>query len=120
MGISRGAANLFAETWRDCQLKGRLLQLGKQGIDLRRNQLIDIQKRFQFSNPSELGTHPYSDIDFFKLFNFDTIDSMDTSDYEGATIVHDLNVPVPDSLKGKFDVIFDSGTMEHIFNVPQV
>jgi hypothetical protein len=47
------------------------------------------------------------------------IESMDFSDYEGATIVHDLNEPVPDTLKGKFSCIFDGGTTEHIFNFPQ-
>ncbi|MCY2980428.1 MAG: hypothetical protein NTU79_17315 [Planctomycetota bacterium] len=44
---------------------------------------------------------------------------MDASTYEQADIIHDLNVPVPDNLKAQFDVVFDGGTMEHVFNYPQ-
>jgi SAM-dependent methyltransferase len=44
--------------------------------------------------------------------------SMDASDFEGADIVHDLNTPIDDSLKQSFDVVYDDGTLEHVFNVP--
>lgn len=43
---------------------------------------------------------------------------MDASKYEGASVVQDLNQPVPDSLKERFDAIFDGGTLEHVFNIP--
>ncbi|MDR3466453.1 MAG: hypothetical protein P4M07_10960 [Xanthobacteraceae bacterium] len=45
--------------------------------------------------------------------------SVDFSSYEGASVIHDMNVPIPDSLKGHFSVVIDSGTLEHIFNFPQ-
>jgi hypothetical protein len=45
-----------------------------------------------------------------------TVAAMDFSDYEGSTIVHDRNEPVPASLHDRFDVIFDRGTLEHVFN----
>lgn len=47
------------------------------------------------------------------------VDSMDVSAYEGATVLHDLNLPVPAHLKGAYSVVFDGGTLEHIFNFPQ-
>jgi hypothetical protein len=47
------------------------------------------------------------------------VDSMDVSAYEGATVLHDLNQPVPAHLKGAYSVVFDGGTLEHIFNFPQ-
>ena len=43
---------------------------------------------------------------------------IDYSSYEGADIVHDLNLPVPDALRGRFDAVIDSGSLEHIFNFP--
>jgi hypothetical protein len=43
---------------------------------------------------------------------------MDFSNYEGANIIHDLNLPVDESLHGSFDVVIDGGTLEHIFNFP--
>jgi SAM-dependent methyltransferase len=44
--------------------------------------------------------------------------ALDASAYEGADIVHDLNEPVPDELEGRFDVVFDGGSLEHVFDVP--
>lgn len=49
---------------------------------------------------------------------FSGIETMDLSDYEGATVLHDLNHPLPKELEGQFDFIFDGGTIEHVFNVP--
>lgn len=54
----------------------------------------------------------------FKYFGAETVDSMDYCDYEGANIIHDLNIPVPASLKNKYDCVWDGGTLEHIFNYP--
>ncbi len=45
-------------------------------------------------------------------------DSMDGSDYEGASIVHDLNAPIPDRLRSSYSVVFDGGTLEHVFDFP--
>jgi hypothetical protein len=47
--------------------------------------------------------------------------SIDYSDYEGATVVHDMNAPIGAShpeLIGQFDLVIDGGTLEHVFNVP--
>jgi hypothetical protein len=44
--------------------------------------------------------------------------SMDNSDFEGSTLVHDLNEPVPDDLKGRYSLVWDGGTLEHVFNFP--
>jgi len=58
------------------------------------------------------------------LTNFGSVkvDSYDFSDYEGATFTHDFNKPLPSNLTGPeylYDTIIDSGSIEHIFNVPQ-
>ena len=46
------------------------------------------------------------------------VDSMDFSAYESCSIVHDLNLPVPEQLKGAFDTVFDGGTLEHVYDFP--
>lgn len=56
---------------------------------------------------------------FFRLLGAQTIDSMDASAFEGASIVHDLNSPIDASLHGRFSMIFDGGTLEHVFHFPQ-
>ncbi|HRN37936.1 MAG TPA: hypothetical protein PLV70_01930 [Flavobacteriales bacterium] len=55
---------------------------------------------------------------FISALGAGTIDSMDASDYEDATIIHDLNVPVSAELHGKYDCIIDGGTIEHVFHFP--
>ena len=57
--------------------------------------------------------------EFFSLLGAHEINSMDYSSYEGATILHDLNSPIPADLNQRFSVVYDGGTIEHIFNVPQ-
>ncbi|MGJ8642146.1 MAG: hypothetical protein ACSHX9_01960 [Luteolibacter sp.] len=47
-----------------------------------------------------------------------TVDSMDNSPYEGANVIHNLNEPIPEHLKLSYDVVFDGGTLEHIFDYP--
>lgn len=56
--------------------------------------------------------------DMFKSFGFTTVDSMDYSPYENATIIHNLNLPYREN--NKYDFIYDGGTIEHVFNIPQV
>jgi hypothetical protein len=46
------------------------------------------------------------------------VDSMDASDYEGANIVHDLNLPIPPALRERYDLVWDGATLEHVFNFP--
>jgi len=45
--------------------------------------------------------------------------SLDASGYEAATDVSDLNLPIPDRLAGKFSLVVDAGTLEHVFDVRQ-
>jgi hypothetical protein len=55
---------------------------------------------------------------FFSLLGAQTTESIDNSDYENAIIIHDMNNPLPAELKGKFSVMADAGTLEHVFNYP--
>ena len=47
-----------------------------------------------------------------------TLHTIDASNFEGATHVHDLNQPVPASWKESPDVVRDIGTLAHVFNFP--
>ena len=60
---------------------------------------------------------PFSD-DVFRMLGAKTIDVLDMSPFEGANIIHNLNYPIADKLKNQYDLIFDGGTLEHIFNCP--
>jgi SAM-dependent methyltransferase len=55
---------------------------------------------------------------FLESLGATEIVSFDASDYEGAKVVHDFNEPVPERFHGQFDIVVDSGSLEHIFNFP--
>ena len=50
-------------------------------------------------------------------FGSTDVDSIDNSDYEGATIVFDLNKKIKDNTIEKYDTIIDCGTLEHIYHI---
>ena len=47
-------------------------------------------------------------------------DFIDIVASRGFEIVCDLNRPVPAELHGRYDIVYDGGTLEHCFNVGQV
>jgi SAM-dependent methyltransferase len=96
--------------------------LGRQGFSIQTSYRHEYEKslrrhdvagrRFDF-----LQEDGYAETLLRKL-GFGEVETMDFSDFEGATILHDLNRTPPRALHGKFDLIFDGGTLEHVFNVP--
>lgn len=54
----------------------------------------------------------------FEILGTNKVDSIDFSAYEKATIIHDLNNPIPSELKNNYTAIVDGGTIEHVFNFP--
>jgi hypothetical protein len=56
----------------------------------------------------------------FTEFGFGKVDSLDANNYEGASIIHDMNFKISDNLRSKYNYIYDGGTTEHIFNIPRV
>ncbi len=54
----------------------------------------------------------------FKSLGARNIWSLDASGFEGADFKHDLNQPVGTDLKARFDLVYDGGTLEHVFNFP--
>ncbi len=61
-----------------------------------------------------------SDVAFFRMLGVEQTRAIDCSDFENAEIIADLNQPVADDLREQFDVVIDSGTMEHIFDTRAV
>ena len=104
---------------------GALLTLGKQDVTLTPSQLRAVARRMGAALPraatldARAPDAPLDDTLLFEALGFDAVDSMDVSAYEGATILHDLNAAsIPPALENRFDVVFDRGTTEHVFNLP--
>jgi hypothetical protein len=54
-----------------------------------------------------------------RLLGAEHICSVDASSYEGASVVHDMNLQIPNGLRSAFSVVIDAGTLEHIFDFPR-
>lgn len=55
---------------------------------------------------------------FLKLLGAKQIDSIDASDYENASIVHDFNKAIDKKYHANYSLFIDGGSLEHIFNFP--
>src|SRR5687768_2393542 len=54
----------------------------------------------------------------WRVLGTEHLTTIDASSFEQATLVHDLNQPVPAEFHGQFDAVCDIGTLEHVFNFP--
>ena len=103
----------FLEYITKSQTLGNVLTLGRQELILNEN---DLKKLNVIKNKNFV--EKYSDKILIENFNATSITSLDNSNFEGASIVFDMNLPLK-NLNRQFDTIIDFGTSEHIFNVPQ-
>lgn len=96
-----------------------VVTIGRQGLYVTEKQLED---EFLFFNmpykEKAVATGGGYSEKLFALLGAQEIQSIDNSDYEAATITHDMNKPIPEELKRRFSVVVDAGTLEHVFNYP--
>lgn len=123
MGISLVTALRLIDLIGTLPDRGYLLTLGRQNLKLGRRpgQQAAVKERLVAAGfdcePSDLvQDDTYADT-FFKVLGFDSVAVMDVSDFEAADILQDLNAPIPPELEGRFDMIFDGGTTEHVIDV---
>ena len=105
----------------------RFLALARtDGVDFSRTLMIGRQRIYAPAHlaPPDLRAHaaasgqPYAE-DLFRALGARDVASLDRSSYEGATVLHDLGAPLPVDLRGRHSLVFDAGTLEHVFNFPQ-
>jgi len=132
MGIAKAAFRLLLQEKKRGHLTGEtLLQLGRQHTFLtysliqklagKHGVALSPVKEVKPSFNPELAERGFiDDTTLFEALGFGQVESLDVSPYEEATFVEDLNKPIPEKYWGKYDVIFDGGTAEHIFDFPQV
>jgi SAM-dependent methyltransferase len=82
-------------------------EIERYGLDGLRGALASIYETF-----------PYCD-GLLHALGARRLEAIDVSAYEHASIVLDMNRPLPESLHSRFSVVIDGGTLEHIFDVPQ-
>jgi SAM-dependent methyltransferase len=75
-----------------------------------------------FDSAEQVLSSVNGDGSFFlsKYLRSTNVDEIDASPFEGASIIHDMNYPIPGEYHQQFDFLYDGGTTEHIFDVRQV
>lgn len=133
MGIPSSQYRLLMRICKQRPFNGAVLQLGRQDIAMSDEDMQLIANEEDFHLEVVMADYVYresrfngfrsmDDGYFFRRLGFSTVHSLDVSDYEGANILHDLNLPIsPESnYIGKYNLIFDGGTMEHLFHIPNL
>jgi hypothetical protein len=96
----------------------RLLMIGRLCLFLHPAELQAVRK---VSPPGALANYKwgdYADLFFTQCLGVSEVSTLDYSSYEGANILHDLSQPIPSDLMGRFDLVVEGGTLEHVFNFP--
>jgi len=131
MGINASAIRVFLIESERRRLKGSVLQLGRQDIFVKERECRRIFSEYGrdietsrdtpiLSQKPDLARDGFlSDEFLFSALGFSENKAMDASPYEGADYLLDMNVAeTPEEHRERWDVIFDGGLVEHVFNVP--
>lgn len=119
MGIDYTVLEALLHSFKYINNKKNLITLGRQEIHLNHEIIDTFLDKYLLSNYKNRKYSGYCETFLQHIFGVESIDSIDNSNYEGASILHNMNNPIPYYLK-KYDVVLDLGTIEHIFNIPQV
>ncbi|MBK8476484.1 MAG: hypothetical protein IPL39_09205 [Opitutaceae bacterium] len=128
MGLTRQIARAMLREHRFQPITGRVLTIGRQTIYLTPEELLKLLDEEGIAprpdSPLTLDTQTVhgkgrgfvTDVAFFQSFADVTCDSVDVSDYEGATVLANLNSEIPDPLRGRYDFIYNGSCLDNIFD----
>lgn len=128
MGLPRAAIHLLIQEAARTNWQGRIGTLGRQHVYATFDEIKSLASKssgtFRSIDPilhrdPELREAGFlSDDSLYEFLGFDQSVRIDRSSYEGAEESLDLNSQeTPDHLANAFDLILDSGTIEHIFEI---
>lgn len=120
MGIDINTSRFFISAYEDGVKFGKTLTMGKQNLYATPSEVETLTLELQqLDSTKEYNLSPKGFAEpMFQAFETTQLLSMDKSDFEGADFLHDMNLPIPNDYKEQFDVLYDGGTLEHIFNFP--
>lgn len=101
---------------------GVVLQLGRQSVlfPYRALKILAAHADFQLTDIGldDTSERNMTDQEFFRSLGFTDIKSLEYGTSEGADYTWDMNNVVPTHWLEQFDFIYDGGTLEHIFHIP--
>jgi hypothetical protein len=118
-------ARMVVQEHRYRPITGRVLCLGPQLVAMHKGEVDALFEKTAEGQARAMQTwrekgsdRAYvNDAYFFKKFKNVQLDSLDVVAGFGGTVIHDLNVPVPEELHGQFDFILDGGTFDHLMQL---
>lgn len=101
----------------------RTAMIGRQRLQLTERELHDNLRFFDPRTDKALaasllhGAAGYSE-ELLRYLGATEVQSFDGAAYEGATQVHDMNLPIAAGHKERYSLVLDGGSLEHVFNFP--
>jgi SAM-dependent methyltransferase len=103
-----------------------------QDLGVSYERTLAIGRQAMFVEPRALDTHRrrrglpalQGDLSYFEplvaqWYGGREVDAVDASPYEGAKLIHDMNLPWTDpTTRGRYDAVLDFGCLEHVFDFP--
>ena len=99
MGLDLQAIRLLDQYTKSKKL-GNVLTLGRQGLSLGQSEIQIAAKKYGIS--SALLESEWCEQLLIKHFGANSVNSLDCSNFEEATLVHDLNEPVKSEYGARF------------------
>src|SRR5215471_12516656 len=123
MALNGATARLLLEESKRTPFSGAVLELGRQSTSFAFDELrlwaADMGINLSTQDSGAAGASRYvSDKTFLRALGFDEVFSCDVSNYEQPDFIFDLNLPVAEAVRNRFEVVINGGTLEHLFNLP--
>lgn len=124
MGIDAHNLNFLAHAQDLGARFDRTLAIGRQALFVE-DRALQAHAAWRRQQPLQLpavapGRPAYFEPLMQQWFGTQQADSVDASDYESASFVHDMNLPWPalSPQRGHYDAVLDFGCLEHVFDFP--
>jgi hypothetical protein len=116
MGLSLNEVAILADWIARHGLRGHIATIGVPALHF---SVPELNSVLRDGRDDAVGDAPLHATDLYRRLGFEKASYVDVSDYEGAGIILDLGAPeIPTHLHDAFDVVFDCGTLEHVFHLP--
>jgi SAM-dependent methyltransferase len=94
--------------------------IGQQHLLVRKNTIHRVLKKLGDISETDLNLIAREKFaeQLFIFLGSKKVDSFDISDFEQATFLHDMNKPIESTRVNAYDLVYDGGTLEHVFNFP--
>ena len=111
MGLALPVLKLLIEEHQRYGFRGPVLTLGVQDVGATRDEL----RALGAAVPA--GAEPVSDRELFETLGLHGYEALDRFGIKGATILRDLAAPLSAELHGRFGLVLDGGTLEHVYDI---